>query len=243
MLPSPVRAALFVLALSAGCAFEIDPIEIEAGVADLSTRDLTPVDFSVNPDAWDGGAPRCPGGQVAQHAGDLVEGDLSRWGAAPVPPFSIPMPTATATADVGRVAEGAVSVRLDSTHDQAVLFYPQGRNAGWDLTSVRTLTIRVASATSGWRGVQPHLLLLTDSSDYFELVPDVTRLPTAPEEGFVTLEIPLAGGAGWARNEFGIPSLFTINYLGVTFGAAQTGLTVWLDGVRFGPGTFLDCSP
>jgi hypothetical protein len=243
MLPPRLRLWLLASALASGCAFDLEEVDVDAAIPDLATADLTYADFALNPDAFgDSGAPLCPNGQPATHAGDLAEGDLSRWGAAPLEPFVVMPPTTTANADTMRFVEGGVSVRLESANDQAAVFYPVGRNAAWDLTPYRTLTFQVAAQATGWRSAGPHVLLLSDQDDYYELVPTSNRLPLNGA-GFVRVDVPLAGGGGWARNEFGRPSLSNINYVALTFDGQGAGLRVWVDAVHIGPGTFLDCSP
>jgi hypothetical protein len=244
-----MRRVLPLLLLACSCDFELYPLAVDGGF-DLSILDGPARDFAYNPDALtgDGGLRLCPGGVLAVHVGDIAEGDVSRWGAQALPPLTASPATTTVSADSSRVVEGAISVRLDSTNAQAALFYPAERNAAWDLTLYATLKLQItadntsAPSDPGWDGPQPHILILTDRNNYYELIPETDLLPRRPGP-YATLQVPLAGGAGWSRSVFGLPSLFNINYVALTFASTGPTFSVWVDGVTFGPTPFLDCSP
>ena len=90
--------------------------------------------------------------------------------------------------------------------------------------------------------LQPHLLLVTDSNDYYEYVPTELRLPRTPGP-MVSMTVPLSGGFGWARNKFGNPDLAHVRYLALIFDSWGAGFTVWIDKLQIGPTDFYDCPP
>jgi hypothetical protein len=250
MLGRSARLILFGLVGCAGCSFEVDPLDFDASIFTNEDLSVPAPDLAFNPDAFtgDGGLVRCSSGVPATHIGEVAERPVARWGAQALPPFAVNPPTTTANADSSRVATGAISVRLDTVTTSAGLFYPALRNAGWDLTPYSTLEVSISAAATdpaldqGWQGPQPHILLVSDKDDYYELVPEGDVV--ARNDGtFTHLSVPLMGGRGWLRNQFGFPSLFNINYVGLTFAQVTPGFSVWVDDLTFGPGTFLDCSP
>jgi hypothetical protein len=148
--------------------------------------------------------------------------------------------------DPARRAAGQGSLRLDTSNGQAGLFYPATRDANYDLTPYLYLSFVVTTDNSspaadpGWQGSQPRLVLVSGAADYIEYVPIDNRLPRIPG-AFQELTIPLDGGSGWMRNQFGAPDLTRVHYIALTFDSWGAGFTAWVDDLRFGPSTFLDC--
>ena len=138
------------------------------------------------------------------------------------------------------------SLRLDTTNGQAGLFYPKTRDASFDLRPYLYLSFSVTADDSspandpGWQGAQPHVLLVSDTNDYYEYVPDQVRLPRSPG-ALMPITVPLQGGMGWTRNKLGAADLAHVKYLAVLFDSWGAGFTVWLDDLQFGPALFLDC--
>ncbi len=230
---------LGVTSSASGCYYELDPVDVplDLGVPDL-VGDLNSVET--------GDGPRCPGGGAPFHVGELTEPPIERWGAEPIEPLNVSPATTSVLLDPARVESGAGSLRLDTKNGQAGLFYPKTRDASFDLTPYLYVSFSVtADNTSpandpGWQGAQPHLLLVTDSTNYLEFVPTDNRLPRAPG-AFDRFTVPLAGGSGWERNRIGSPDLSRIRYLALLFDTWGAGFTVWVDDLRIGPGEFLDC--
>ena len=49
--------------------------------------------------------------------------------------------------------------------------------------------------------------------------------------------------AGWSRTTTGNPSLDNINYVSFAVDTWGFSFKLWLDGVTFTPGPFVDCTP
>ena len=204
-----------------------------------------PPDLATVPDL----AGACVNGRRPTHVGDLAEGDLSDWAAeAPMPWMGTLPPTLKVEADNKAPAVGLISVRLTCSSDAAVLSYPSAKNAAWDLSGFSTVDFFVAADDSstqnspGWAETDPHVILATSDGDQFVYVPDLNKVPTSPGT-WISLSIPLGGGGGWTRSQTGNPSLANVNYLGFSVLTHGTGFKFWVDGVTFGPGTFVDCTP
>jgi hypothetical protein len=254
----PCRSLLFAL-IFGGCSFQVSGFDFGSAGGDAAPDDdggnpdalaaadlLLPPDLARPPDL----AGSCANGKLATHVGDLAEGDLSSWGAeAPMPWFGIPIPpTVKVEADNQAPNAGLVSVRLTVSSDKAVLTYPKAKTAAWNLTPYTELTLSVAADNSakqndpGWQETDPHVIVATSDSDYFTYVPSLIKLPRNPGT-WVLLSVPLAGGGGWARSQTGNPSLANINYIAFSMDTWGFGFKVWVDGVTFEPGPFVDCPP
>ena len=151
-------------------------------------------------------------------------------------------PTLKVEADNQSRAAGLISVRLTCSSDQALLYYPKAKNAAWDLSAFTTLELQVTANAPGWTEADPRVIIASSDGDQLVYTPDVNQLPTRPGS-FVRLSVPLAGGGGWTRSQTGSPSLAAVNYLGFSMDTGGAGFQVWLDGVGFAPGEFVDCTP
>ncbi|MEO6953291.1 MAG: hypothetical protein ABI321_15940 [Polyangia bacterium] len=218
-----------------GCYYDVAPAHFDLGVVDeaVPALDLAGTDGAV-----------CPSGAMRVHTGELSEMPIDGWGAASI--GGSDAGTTDVTFDTRRLAAGAGSLRLETSATQAGLFYPKTRDAAYDLTQQLYVSFSVTADDSsaandpGWRGSQPHVLVVSTSDDYFEYVPDGNRLPRVPGS-FVGLTVPLAGGSGWTRNVYGSPDLSKVKYLAWVFDTWGAGFTLWLDDVRIGPAPFADC--
>ena len=230
-----LRLAALICLLSTGCYYDVEPGDFDLGVRDeaVPAIDLAGLDGAV-----------CASGAAPIHAGELAELPTDRWGAASI--GGTDAGTTSLTFDTRRVAAGAGSLRLETSGRQAGLFYPDTRDAAYDLSQQLYVSFAITADDSaiandpGWRGSQPHVLVVSTSDDYFEYVPDDNRIPRHPGP-FVGLTIPLAGGSGWTRNVYGSPDLAKVKYLAWVFDTWGAGFTVWLDDVRIGPAPFADC--
>jgi hypothetical protein len=229
-----------VLVTLPGCYFDIDEIELSSdlGVPDLAL-DLTGVDFNTD-------GPRCSNGSLPYHAGELTDPPLDRWGAEALMPITVGDPSTTVLLDPARTTAGVGSLRLDTKNGIAGLVYPVSRDADFDLSeqlyiSFSTTADNSSSANDpGWKGAQPHLLLVSGGSDYFEYIPKDDLLPRDPG-AMIGVTVPLDGGFGWTRNTLGSPDLRHIKYLALTFDSWGAGFTVWVDDLRIGPNDLIDC--
>jgi len=216
-----------------GCYYDVESVDAGA-IADLNAG----VDLGVD-----------AGPCTPLHAGELAEpeadGGVSGWGAAAIPAGS---GTATLSLDPARVATGTASLRLDTNASGAGYVYPEGRNADFDLFDQLYISFSITADDSksandpGWKGGEPHILVVTTGNDYYEYVPSDDFLSRTPGP-FVPTTVPLAGGDGWMRNVNGAPDLHHVRYLAWTFSSWGAGFTVWLDDVQIGPGPFADCVP
>jgi hypothetical protein len=255
--PRPIWCSSLLLAALAGCSFDVHAVDLSfisagdgameahdlAGRDALTVQDLTaPRDLAVVSDLTGS----CPGGKPT-HVGDLAEGDLSDWVATALMPWKgTPMPpTVLVEADNQKPARGLISVRLTCSSDAALLLYPSAKNAGWDLSGFSTLDFFVAAddkSNGGWAETDPHVILATSDNDQFEFVPDLNQLPTSAGT-WISLSVPLSGSTAWTRSTTGSPTLGNINYIAFSMTTRGTSFRFWVDGVTFGPGTFVDCTP
>ncbi len=232
-------SALLCLALSAGCYYELEPLALvlDQGVPDLALD--AAFDLA-------GDAPRCANGAAPLHGPELSDPPLDRWSAEALQPITVTTPTTTVVLDTARTIAGAGALRLDTLNGAAGLLYPGTRDAHLDLSPYLYVSFSAtaddASAANdpGWKGAQPHLLVVTSPDDYYEYVPADVRLPRSPG-AFQGITVPLAGGFGWSRNRFGEPDLARVRYLALTFETWGAGFTVWIDDLRVGPGDLVDC--
>ena len=228
--------------LGHGCYYDVEPIAVDSdlGIPDLGP-DLTGVDLNTD------GA-RCSSGALPYHAGELTDPPLDRWAAEALEPITVSPATTTVVLDPARKVAGEGSLRLDTKNGQAGLLYPGTRDADFDLTSYLYVSFSATADNAspandpGWQGAQPHLLLVSGPSDYYEYVPTELRLPRTPGP-MVSMTVPLSGGFGWARNKFGNPDLAHVRYLALIFDSWGAGFTVWIDKLQIGPTDFYDCPP
>jgi hypothetical protein len=231
---------LIVCALLVGCYYEPEPIDV---ATDLSVPDLQPdlTGIDLNTDAL-----RCPNGGLPFHNGELTDPPLDRWAAEALMPITVDPATTTVLLDPARSVAGQGSLRLDTRNGVAGLVYPGTRDAHFDLSSFLYVSFSITADDSaaandpGWQGAQPHLLLVSGDSDFFEYIPKSGLLPRAPG-ALVPTTVPLDGGFDWTRNTYGSPDLRRIKYLALTFASWGAGFTVWVDDLQVGPGDFADC--
>jgi hypothetical protein len=233
----PVRALFLIATLSLGaCYFDVDEIDVPADLSAIDIQpDLTGIDFTSD-------GPHCSNGTLPFHAGELTDPPLDRWGAAVLTP-TVTNPMATVVLDPARKVAGQGSLRFDTNNDQAGIFYPATRDANFDVHEALFLSFSITAQNTSapaWQGAQPHVLLLSGPSDYLEYVPEIAALPTMPGD-FMGMTVPLDGGFGWTRNQFGAPDLRHIKYFAITFDSWGAGFTVWIDNLQIGPSQFLDC--
>jgi hypothetical protein len=242
---------VFVAGWLAGCSFDVRGLDLPVG--DAATHDLasssfidlfTPARDLVAPDLRGG----CPGGGTPTHLGDLAEGDLSDWDALAPMPWAGPIPPSLKVeADNKAPAAGLISLRVTDSSDKVLVYYPKSKSAGWDLSGFSELDLWVAADDSakgndpGWQETDPHVVIATSDADQFTYVPDLNHLPRNPGT-WIKLLVPLSGGGGWTRSQTGSPSLSNVAWIGFSMDTNGAGFKVWLDGVTFGPGTFVDCN-
>jgi len=189
-----------------GCYYELDDIIVstDQAIPDLGP-DLTGVDLNSD-------GPRCSNGAPPYHVGELTDPPLDRWGAEALMPITVSPATTTVVLDPARRSAGEGSLRLDTKNGQAGLLYPGTRDADFDLTPFLYVSFTATADDSssandpGWQGAQPHLLLVSGDNDYFEYVPSADILPRDPGP-LLGVTVPLDGGFGWTKNQFGSPDL------------------------------------
>lgn len=246
--------ALLLAALS-GCSFDVRGFDFGSGgpvdgagadgSLDLATQDLAAtLDLFVAPDL----SGTC-GSRPPTHVDDLAEGDLSNWTAeAPMPWFGQIPPQLKVEADNKGPAQGKISLRITDSSDQALVTYPKAKNAAWNLGGYTSLNFSLAADDSshnndpGWQVAGPQVILATSANDYFTFSPSLNQTPRNPGT-WISVEIPLTGGGGWSRTTTGNPSLSNINYVSFAVDTWGFGFKLWLDGVTFAPGPFVDCTP
>ena len=161
---------------------------------------------------------------------DFAEQNSSDWGADGV--YS---PATTITDDTENPVMGSASVKFDT--DAAFdwwAYYPDTRQAGWDLSSYATLSFWVKTENPNPAGFQAPLTIRLgdqETGGYLEFSPTYDLYSQSNQPGGADVTIPIRGNSDWTRSAVGAVSLSNIDYLEFHTDTWDTGFIIWLDGV------------
>ncbi len=160
---------------------------------------------------------------------ELSENNAADWGV-----FDASGLTNNVSDNSNFVQVGNYSIEFNSNSGfQTGLFYPDTKDASWDLTNM-SLAFDVYALNSNANGFQKDVIfrLHTTDSDYFEY----ERTGTLIVDQWNSYEVPLDDSdpcAFWQRTQVGNPSLATINFVEFEFDTWDFGFDLYLDGVEF----------
>lgn len=142
--------------------------------------------------------------------------------------------------DFERFIVGSASLREETSGGfDTYVRYPGDRNAAWDLSTATHVQFWLYAENPSPYGFQEGpWVKLGRGGDYLTLKPSGAPINDARGQ-WQRYVVPLAGGDGWTREEFGLSALNEVQYLEIHADTWDSGFTLWHDGVGFlphGPG-------
>jgi parallel beta-helix repeat protein len=142
----------------------------------------------------------------------------------------------TAEWDSVNVKSGRSALRIttESGFDVMIQYWPEGNEIGsWDLSSTQYLTVWFKAANIHPFQAQS-IRLGNESGGYFSYDAPSTILSSAVG-AWKQFTVPLTGDATWQRTTHGAVSLTNISYVQIHADTWDSGFTLWIDGLSFGP--------
>ena len=136
------------------------------------------------------------------------------------------------------ILAGTTSLRFDTDGGfDCALWYPEARDASWNLTGVERLTFAVWADNQnlGFQNSSPWIRL-GSAGGYFQYQTDHDLLNDA-RSTWLPVAIPLAGDATWIRTVSGSPDLASIDYVEIHADTWDYGFTLWIDDLDFDTGS------
>jgi len=138
--------------------------------------------------------------------------------------------------DSANVKSGAAALKVttESGYDVMIQYWPGGNEIGsWNLSAAQYLTVWFKASN-----VHPFqynsICLGNESGGYFSYDAQASILSSAVG-AWKQFTIPLAGDATWQRTSHGTVSLANISYVQIHADTWDSGFTLWIDGLSFGP--------
>lgn len=151
------------------------------------------------------------------------------------------------------VVDGTKSIHVHSSKGiNNTLIYPKSKDLAADLSKRNGVSFNIKYETDaetdwGQTNKKPVVRLYKDANNYFEYVPsiayleqifaaDAARSPRVNEfrTGWRNLSFDFNGSNGWTMKKVGNPELTSINYVSITEGPKNAGMSdFWIDGLKF----------
>ena len=137
--------------------------------------------------------------------------------------------------DAGTFHDGANALRAETAGDYLTLIHPGNRMGRYDLTGCDSL-VCWTRVDNDWpfQMNAPQIRLYCPGGSHVQYLPDQDLLSQANGQ-WLRLALPLAGGGGWTRSEWGAPDLSLVNSIEFYADTWDWGFTWWLDGLHFTP--------
>jgi hypothetical protein len=159
---------------------------------------------------------------------DVTEGNAGDWAIATNGDNSL-------VNDGETLHQGADALRAETAGDFLTLIYPGNRMGRYDLSGCDSLVFWTrVSNDYPFQMNAPQIRLYCPGGTHLQFLPDHDLLSEAWDQ-WRRVAVPLAGGEGWERSEWGEPDLSQVNSIEFFADTWDWGFSWWLDGLHVTP--------
>lgn len=164
---------------------------------------------------------------------DLAERNAADWGAGEAEAYpSLFSTTISDDLTIHPYGDASVKFETDSAYDWWA-YYPQTRDANWDLSGESALSFWIHTQNSNSSFQSPLTVRLGDSmtNGYFEYTNTTNIINQSSQTDGLLTTLPFAGNTEWQLQTVGDVALSHIDYIEIHTDTWDSGFTVWMDGL------------